>query len=70
MVGDAADQLVQVLAVVVPLERRSGEVVAVLEAEDAFGEVVQVAEVAGLDRFALQDREVDLDLVEPRGVDR
>jgi hypothetical protein len=42
----------------------------VLERLDAGGERVEIGEVVGGQRLALQDRERDLDLVQPRGVDR
>jgi hypothetical protein len=51
-----------------PVERRGSGGEFGLEAEDAAGEVVDVVEVAGRERLALEDREGDLDLVEPRGV--
>jgi len=38
--------------------------------EQPFGERVEGVEVVGCERFALHDREVELDLVEPGGVDR
>jgi hypothetical protein len=39
-----------------------------LEARDPFLEFGQAGEVAWGERFALQDREIDLDLVQPGGV--
>ena len=42
--------------------------VVVLEAENALGDFVLGSEVSGREGFALEDREVDLDLVEPAGV--
>ena len=44
-------------------------VVAVLEGGEAVGDLVEVGEVVGGDDFALDDREDDLDLVQPGGVD-
>ena len=63
-------EAVEVGACVPPAERFDRQVVAVLEGEDPLREVVEVGEVTGCDRFALQDREVDLDLVGPGRVDR
>jgi len=40
------------------------------EAKQALGERVERVEVIECERFALDDREVALDLVEPGGVDR
>jgi hypothetical protein len=42
----------------------------VRERRDPVGECVEVGEVVGGQRLALRDREVDLDLVQPEGVDR
>jgi hypothetical protein len=42
----------------------------VLEAEDAFSDLVGVVEVRWGEGLAGEDREVDLDLVEPRGMAR
>jgi hypothetical protein len=67
---EALQECVEVVACVGPVERCRGRVVTVLEAQDALGELVEVGEVVGVDGFSLQDREVDLDLVEPGGVDR
>jgi hypothetical protein len=52
-----------------PLERAGDLPVAAAEGEQALGELVQGAEVIRGKRLALDDREVELDLVEPRGVD-
>ncbi|HEV8103844.1 MAG TPA: hypothetical protein VGP69_08930 [Gaiellaceae bacterium] len=40
------------------------------EVEEALFDGSEVGEVVGLQHLALDDREVDLDLVEPAGVDR
>jgi hypothetical protein len=39
----------------------------VFEGEDLGGELVQVLEVVGGEQLAVDDREVDLDLVQPGG---
>jgi hypothetical protein len=52
-----------------PLERLSDLPVVVAEAEQALGQRVERVEVVRGERFALDDREVELDLVEPGGVD-
>jgi hypothetical protein len=44
--------------------------IAGLEGEQPLGELLQGAEIVGGERLALHDREVELDLVEPGGVDR
>ena len=40
----------------------------VLEAKNTLGDFVLGSELSGREGFALEDREVDLDLVEPAGV--
>jgi hypothetical protein len=53
-----------------PVERGCGLVVAILETAEPVSQSVEVGEIGWLDDLALDDREHDLDLVEPRGVDR
>jgi len=57
---EAAEEGVEVVTAVAPVERARGGVVAVLEGQDPCGEVGEVREVGGVDGFALQDGEVDL----------
>src|SRR5213596_1018703 len=52
-----------------PLERLRDLDVVALEVEDGALETGQVGEVVGLEQLALEDREVDLDLVQPTGMD-
>jgi hypothetical protein len=40
------------------------------EAQQPIGELIKRVEAVGAERLALDDREVELDLVEPGGVDR
>ena len=68
-VGEAGQERVELGAGEGPLERLGDLAVVLLEGGDAGGERVEVGEVVGRQRLALQDREVDLDLVQPRGVD-
>jgi hypothetical protein len=58
------------LAGVGPLERLGGLVVGLDVGEHLLGEVILAGEDAVLEQAAVQDREEDLDLVEPRGVCR
>ena len=58
----------EVLAREGPFEGGGDLLVVVLEAEDAPGDFVLGNEMSGGEGFALQDREVDLDLVEPARV--
>ena len=53
-----------------PFERCGDALVVTLEAEEALLDVLKRGEVVGSESFALDNREVDLDLVEPTGVDR
>ena len=62
---EAVEEGVEVVSGVGPVEWFRGCVVAVLKADDAFGELVAVGEVVGVHGFSLQYREVDLHLVEP-----
>jgi hypothetical protein len=70
VVGEAEDELVQVGAREAPVEGFGDLVVVALELVQGAGEVSEVVEVVGCEQFALDDREGDLDLVEPTGVQR
>ena len=63
--GDASHQTVEISACEGPFEGGGDLLVVVLEAENALGDFVLGSEVSGRESFALEDREVDLDLVEP-----
>jgi hypothetical protein len=58
----------QVSAREAPVERSCRSVVAVLEALQAIGQSGEVGEVGRLDDLSLDDREDDLDLVQPGGM--
>jgi len=49
-----------------PLEGLGDGFIGVLEVEKSVGDLVEVGEVVGREHFPLHDREVDLDLIEPR----
>src|SRR3954452_11984870 len=68
-VGDLGEDAVEVLAGEGPLERPRDVAVVVAEGQQPLGEFVEGAEVVGGQRFALGDREEQLGLVEPGGVD-
>jgi len=70
MVGDLLDHGVELGAGEGPLEWLGDGAVVLAEVHDAPGELGQAGEVVGGQRFALHDGEVDLDLVDPRGVHR
>src|SRR2546425_12295251 len=53
-----------------PLERGRRSFVVILEAEQAVLDLGQRGKVVRRQDLALDDREIDLDLVEPAGVDR
>jgi hypothetical protein len=61
---------VEVVAGELPLERLGDLLVVTAEAEQPLLEGGEFLEVVGLEDLALHDREVDLGLVEPGGVDR
>ena len=53
-----------------PLEGLGGLLIALLEPQQLCSKCGEVGKVVGREHLALDDREVDLDLVEPTGVDR
>ena len=69
-VGDLGKDAVEVVAREGPLERSGDLAVVSAEGQQPLGERVEIGEVVGRERLALQDREEQLGLVEPRGVDR
>src|ERR1700684_2600904 len=69
MAADAGQKLSEGGAGELPAEWAGGGVVVLFEGEDLLGEAVQVAEVVGGEQLALDDGEVDLDLVQPGRVD-
>jgi hypothetical protein len=66
---EPVEQLGEVLAGEVPLERLGDFVVAVFEGVERPGELGGVLEVVGVEQLARDDRVVELDLVEPAGVE-
>ena len=69
VVPDAGQELVEVGAGESPVEWPGGGVVVLLEGGDLVGELVRALEVVGAEQLALDDGEVNLDLVQPGGVD-
>ena len=69
-VGESAEDVVEVLPGELPLEGHGGLLVVALEVEQAALDLLKVREVVGGEHLSLDDREVDLDLVEPAGVRR
>ena len=67
-VSDLREDVVEVVAGEGPLERAGDLPVVLGEREESVGERVEVGEVVRGERFALHDREVELDLVQPGGV--
>ena len=63
-----SEEASQVVARELPFEGASDQLVVVLEAEDTSRDGFARGEVGGREGFALKDREVDLDLIEPAGV--
>ncbi len=66
---EALDQGGEIRTGEAPVERTGRRVVALGEASEAIGQGGEISEVGGLDDFALDDREDDLDLIQPGGVD-
>ena len=64
------DQGVEIGAGELPLEWMSDAFEVALEVRQSLGDRLQAREVVRGQHFALHDREVDLDLVEPARVDR
>ena len=70
VVGPQLDEKdVQVTAREGPLERLGGLLIAALECNQAAFECREICEVARREELALNDGEVDLDLVEPAGME-
>ena len=68
MLVDAGEELVEVVAGEGPLEWSSDLPVVLAEGQQSLSERVEVGEVVWNQRFALEDREIQLDLVQPLGV--
>jgi hypothetical protein len=68
--AQATQQPLQVSRGEAPGERDRGLLVAALEAKQAMLDVAKVGEVVGGQHLALADRQVDLHLVQPGGMDR
>ena len=68
MVVESFEVLAQVSGGVAPLERRGGDVVPFLESEQTPFDGIEIFEIIGREHLALNDREVNLHLVQPRGV--
>src|SRR5437879_13624492 len=66
----ALEQIGEVGSGELPLEGLGQDLVPSLEGEDVGGEIVERGSVRRGEDLALKDREVDLDLVQPAGVDR
>src|SRR5215216_4546174 len=68
--GQPGEQRVEVGAREGPVERLGDLAVVIFECRDPGRERVEIGEVVGGQGLALQDREEDLDLVQPRRMDR
>jgi hypothetical protein len=64
------EEILEVVPVESPVEGPRGLVVASLEGGELFGQLFETGDVVGGEELALDDGEVDLDLVQPRCVDR
>src|SRR5215475_2547421 len=70
MTVEAGEEIVEVLAGEGPMEGTGGELVVVLKGEQVVFEVIKGAEFIRRKHLALDNGEIDLDLVEPAGMDR
>src|SRR4030095_12955696 len=66
---ESPEQVLQVSSGEAPVERHRGLLVAALEADQPPLDLNEIQEVVGGQDLALHDREVDLDLVQPGGMD-
>src|SRR3990167_11242275 len=67
---ELSGQFCEVISCELPVEGRRHALVVLLEAQQSFLDFCEAGEVIGGERLALYDGEVDLDLVEPTGVNR
>lgn len=65
---EAGEELVEVVAAEGPVEWFGDGVVTLLEGGESVTDLVEVGEVVGVDDLALNNGQVDLALVQPRGV--
>jgi MFS family permease len=68
LVAESAKKPAEVGLGVAPVEWGGGLLIAVLEGQQLVLDLGEIGEVVGRQHFALHDREVDLDLVQPGGV--
>src|SRR5215211_3458084 len=70
MLGEAREEPSEITASELPGEGSGRLLLTLLEGEEAFGQSVEVGQVVGAHNLALDHREVDLDLIEPGGINR
>ena len=68
--AEVFEQRIEIAAGEGPLEGLGGLLIAILESHELVLERGEAREVVGREELALDDGEIDLDLVEPAGVDR
>src|SRR3990172_10246924 len=66
--GQLLDQLGKVFSIELPVEGRSHALVVLLEIQQSILYLLEAGEIVGGQNLALDDGEVDLDLIEPTGV--
>ena len=64
------EEMREILAGELPFERTRGRFPIVLKIEEALCEGVEISKVIGREHLALDNREVDLDLIKPTSVNR
>ena len=68
MLSESLEQGSKIASRELPVKRARRSLVVLLEAQQGTVEVVERGEVGGREQLALNDREVNLDLVEPAGM--
>ncbi len=67
--NNPGEKAAEVRARELPLEWFGDGLVVALKIQQSFGHRVEIGEVVGREDFALHNRKVDLDLIQPTGVD-
>jgi len=66
---ESLDEFVEIVACELPFKRLSDGLIVTLEALETVGQDFQGVEIIWREHLSLNNREVDLDLVEPTGMD-
>ena len=69
MTAELCDEFPDILTSELPFEGTSSGFPIILKIEEALGKGIEIGKVIGGEHLGLDNREVDLDLVEPAGMD-